>query len=106
MAEETLELGGNIQLTGFTGLMPGSMTIIKKIVGTYTKRYGELVTNFERLQLVMKPIHQTADVPHNFQINAKVIHSGKVIASESEDRNVFHAIDDSLKKIEAMLIHN
>ena len=103
MAEETLELGGNIQLTGFTGLMPGSMTIIKKIVGTYTKRYGELVPDFEKLQLVMKPIHQTSDKPGIFQINSKMIHAGKVLASESEDRNIFHAIDDSLKKIEAMI---
>jgi ribosome-associated translation inhibitor RaiA len=100
-AEERLELGGNIELSGFTGLMPGSMTIIKKLVGTYTKRYTELKPDFERLQLTMKPIHQTTDNPKIFHIDARMIHSGKVVASDTENRNIFHAIDSSLKKIES-----
>ena len=99
--QESLELGGNIELTGFTGLMPGSMTIIKKIVGTYAKKYSEMKSDFERLQLTMKSIHQTTDIPKNFQINAKVIHGGRVVASETDNRNLFHAIDSALKKIEA-----
>lgn len=101
MTEETLELGGHIELSGFTGLMPGSMTIIKKIVGSYTKRYTELKPDFEKLQLNMKAIHQTTETPKQFQLNAKMIHSGKVVASQAEDRNIFHAIDSCLKKIEA-----
>ncbi len=105
MAEETLELGGNIELTGFTGLMPGSMTIIKKIVGSYAKRYSEIKSDFEKLHLTIKPIHQTTDVPKLFQLNAKMIHAGKVVTSETEDRNIFHAIDDALKKIEAEISH-
>jgi len=101
MAEETLELGGNIELSGFTGLMPGSMTIIKKIVGTCTKRYTELRPDFEKLQLTMKGVHQTTDTPKIFHINGKMIHGGKVVTSEAEDRNIFRAIDNVLKKIEA-----
>lgn len=96
--EETLQLGGNIQLTGFTGLMPGSMTIIKKVVGTYTKRYSELKSDFERLELTMKPIHKTTEQAKNFQINAKMIYGGRVATSEVEDRNLFHAVDSCLKK--------
>ncbi|MFT4343359.1 MAG: HPF/RaiA family ribosome-associated protein [Candidatus Woesearchaeota archaeon] len=107
MAEEknnevkVVELGGNIKLTGFSELVPGSMTIIKKIVGTYTKRYAELVDDFTALEMVLKPIHKTEKVAKNFQVNAKMIHAGKVVAAEAEDRNVFKAIDDVLKKIEA-----
>ncbi|MCB9359364.1 hypothetical protein H6503_05515 [Candidatus Woesearchaeota archaeon] len=100
-SDDTLELGGHIELTGFVNLMPGSMTIIKKIVGTYTKRYNDLVKNFEKLHLTMKPIHNTTDKPKLFHINAKMIYEGKVMSSQSEDRNVFHAIDAALKKIEA-----
>lgn len=99
--QNTLELGGNIELTGFKDLMPGSMTIIKKIVGTYTKKYTELRPDFERLQLLLKSIHQTTNVPKNFEINAKLIYGGKVVASETEARNLFHAVDNVLKKIEA-----
>jgi ribosome-associated translation inhibitor RaiA len=101
MAEETLELGGHIELSGFVDLMPGSMTIIKKIVGSYTKRYTEIKPDFEKLHLIMKPIHQTTNIPKLFHLNAKMIHSGKVVTSEAEDRNLFHAIDSCLKKIEA-----
>ncbi|MFT4303607.1 MAG: hypothetical protein ACMXYG_03515 [Candidatus Woesearchaeota archaeon] len=100
-SSDTLELGGHIELTGFVGLMPGSMTIIKKIVGTYTKRYTDLVKDFQKLNLAMKPIHHTTDKPKIFHINAKMIHEGRVTASEAEDRNIFHAIDSALKKIEA-----
>jgi ribosome-associated translation inhibitor RaiA len=99
--EEVLELGGNIELTGFTGLVPGSMTIIKKVVGTYAKKYSELKTDFQKLHLTMKPIHKTTQQAKNFQVNAKMIYGGRVAASESEDRNLFRAIDAALKKIEA-----
>jgi len=101
MAEETLELGGNIELSGFTGLMPGSMTIIKKIVGTCTKRYNELKPDFEKLQLTMKTIHETTETSKIYHIDAKMIHGGKVVASDAEDRNIFKAIDAALKRIEA-----
>lgn len=101
--DDTLELGGNIQLSGFKDLIPGSMTIIKKIVGTYAKRYGDLVENFEKLSLHCKPIHKTTEEAKNFHIDAKVVYSGKVTTSKAEERNIFTAIDDSLKKIEAEL---
>ena len=100
MTEETLELGGNIELSGFTGLMPGSMTIIKKIVGTCTKKFTELKPDFEKLQLTMKGVHQTTDTPKIFHLDGKMIYGGKVVTSEAEDRNIFRAIDIVLKKIE------
>lgn len=99
--DKTLELGGNIELSGFKDLIPGSMTIIKKIVGTYVKRYGDLVNNFEKLHLHCKPIHKTTDEAKLFHIDAKVVYSGKVATSKTENRNIFTAIDDSLKKIES-----
>jgi ribosome-associated translation inhibitor RaiA len=99
--DKILELGGNIELSGFKDLIPGSMTIIKKIVGTYVKRYSDLVQNFEKLHLHCKAIHKTTDEAKLFHIDAKVIYSGKVATSKTENRNIFTAIDDALKKIEA-----
>ncbi len=101
--DDTLELGGHIELSGFKDLIPGSMTIIKKIVGTYAKKYGDLVDNFEKLQLHCKPIHKTTEEAKYFHLDAKVIYAGKVVTSKTEDRNIFTAIDDALKKIEAEL---
>jgi ribosome-associated translation inhibitor RaiA len=104
-SEETLELGGNIQLSGFSELVPGSMTIIKKLVGTYTKHYMEECQDFQQLHLTLKPIHKTGDVPKLFEIHAKVVHGGRVIVSQCEDRNVFTAVDTALKKIQAEIGH-
>lgn len=35
---DTLELGGNIQLTGFSELNGGQMIVLKKIVGNYCEK--------------------------------------------------------------------
>lgn len=99
--DDTLELGGNIELSGFKELIPGSMTIIKKIVGTYAKKYADILDDFEKLQLHCKPIHKTTKDAKNFHLDAKIIHGGKVVTSKTENRNIFHAIDDALKKLEA-----
>ena len=39
--EDTVELGGNIQLNGFSRLDGASMIILKKIVGNYAKKIAE-----------------------------------------------------------------
>jgi ribosome-associated translation inhibitor RaiA len=101
--EETFELGGNIILTGFRNLMPGSMTIIKKIVGSYAKGYSEIKSDFQKLHLTMKTIHQTTDTPKNFHLNATVQFGGRIIAAETEDRNLFTGLDIVLKKVEKEL---
>ena len=44
----TLELGGNIQLTGFRDLDPAALVIVKKIVGNFVKemnRDGKVVAS-------------------------------------------------------------
>ena len=99
--EKAFVLGGNIELTGFKELVPGSMTIIKKIIGTYVKRYSELKPDFEKLKLTLKSIHQTTDVPKNFEIKARLLFRGGEADSEITERNLFSAIDSVLKKIEA-----
>ena len=38
---DVLELGGSIQLSGFSGIDGGQMVVVKKIVGNYAKRLSD-----------------------------------------------------------------
>ena len=96
--EETMKLGGNIELSGFSGLDKASVVVLKKIVGNYAKRMSDISMNFETLSLVMKKIHET-EASKKFEIHAKMLDNGKPHVSEVVDRNLFVAIDNSLKKI-------
>ena len=95
---ESMRLGGNIELTGFNELDNSSMVVLKKIVGNYAKRMSELTHKFEVLSLVMKPIHKT-EASNKYEIHAKLMDNGKPVTSQITDRNLFFAVDTSLKKI-------
>lgn len=100
--DDVLELGGSIQLSGFSSVDKASMIILKKIVGNYAKKFSERSENFESLGLTAKPIHQNQDsAPNKYELHAKLVDNGKVYASEVTDNNVFVAVDSALKKVEA-----
>lgn len=98
--DEVLNLGGSIELAGFSSLDGGSMIILKKIVGNYAKKMSERSDKFEKLSLVMKPVHER-EHSELYEIYGKLIDNGKLISSKSADRNLFVAVDGALKKIES-----
>jgi hypothetical protein len=97
---DALQLGGNIELSGFREIDPASMVIVKKIVGNYARRFSEQCENFEKLSLTVKVVHET-EASKKFEINGMVIDKGKTYTSSLTDRNVFVVIDSVLKKIGA-----
>ena len=94
MEDNVLQLGGNIELSGFSSVDGGTMIILKKIVGNYVKRISTKVENFEKLSLTMKTVHN-----NQFEVHAQMLDNGQQFASEITDRNLFVAIDSALKKI-------
>ena len=92
--EETLQLGGNIELTGFNELDRGMMVILKKIVGNYARKMSDKSTQFEKLSLTMKKVGTD-----QYEVHAKLIDNGQTKTSEVTERNVFVAVDTCLKKI-------
>ena len=96
---ETIELRGNIQLTGFSDLDSGQMIVLKKIVGNYARKLSEKSQKFEQLSVTMKPVHET-ESSKIYELHAKLMDNGKPIVGEASDRNLFAAINDVLKKIE------
>lgn len=96
---DALQLGGNIELSGFGEMEPGSMVVLKKIVGNYARKFSSKCESFEKLFLRMKKIHET-ESSKKFEIHGMVIDKGKTYTSSLTDRNVFVVVGSVLKKIE------
>jgi len=96
--DDIMQLGGSIELSGFRGIDGSSMVVLKKIVGNYAKRMSEIAEKFEKLSLIMKPVHET-EKSELYEIHAKLLNNGKLVVSEVTERNLFVAVDNALKKI-------
>ena len=94
MEDNVLELGGNIELSGFSGLDGGTMIILKKIIGNHVKRMTLKSNKFEKLSLSMKTVHN-----NQFELHAKMLDNGHAYTSELVERNIFSGVDGVLKKI-------
>ncbi len=98
MDDESVKLGGNIELTGFRDIDSSSMIVLKKIIGNHARRISEMSEKMENLHVTLKPIHQR-EKGEKYEVHAKLLDNGKVYAAESVDRNLFVAVDDVLKKM-------
>lgn len=99
-----IELGGNITLVGFKELGHAEFLIVKKVVGNYARKFSEK-TPFTNLRLTLKPIHKTTDEVTKFEIKANLEIDGTYYHADIVEHNLFVAIDDILKKLEAQLKH-
>lgn len=99
-SDDTTTLGGNIQLSGFRDMDRSSMIILKKIVGNYARRFSEICQQFESLHLTMKAVHER-EKSEKYEIHAQVVDKGEQYNAKMTDRNLFFAIDNTLKKIES-----
>ena len=102
MNEETIKLGGNIELSGFHEMDGSIMIVLKKIIGNHAKRMTEKTTNFEKLSIHMKKVHEK-EASKLYELHAKLLDNGKLLTSEATERNVFVAVDSALKGVFAQL---
>ena len=93
----TVELGGNISLTGFSELEPANMIVLKKIVGNYARKMSDALKDFQKLSLTMKKIHER-EKSEKYELHAKLV-ADRTYVSEVIDRNLYVAVDSALKKI-------
>ena len=98
MDEENHKLGGNIELSGFRDTDSSSMIILKKMIGNYANKLGELTKKMERLHITLKSIHER-EKSEKYEVHAIIIDNGKIYSSEAVDRNLFVAVDSVLKKL-------
>lgn len=92
MEERVLQLGGNIELSGFGELEPGVMIVLKKIIGNYARKMSDKCRNFEKLSLTMKTVH-AKERGEKYELHAKMIEKGKPYTASHVDRNLFVAVD-------------
>jgi hypothetical protein len=99
---DSTELGGNITLVGFKEVDRAEFVVVKKIIGSYTRKLSDTVPGFERITVTLKSVHKTEEGHPKFELHAKAIVSGKPLASEVVERNLFVGLDDVLKKVLVM----
>jgi ribosome-associated translation inhibitor RaiA len=100
--DDSMQLGGNIELSGFRDIDGASMVVLKKIIGNYGRKFTGIANNFESLKVTMKPVHET-EKSENYEVHARIFLQGKPVVSEAVERNLFVAIDAALKKIESQI---
>ena len=98
--DDSMQLGGNIELSGFKDIDGASMVVLKKIIGNYGRRFSDISDKFESLKITMKPVHET-EKSEKYEIHAQLMNDGKSVVSEVVERNLFVAVDSALKKIES-----
>ena len=96
--DDVMQLGGNIELSGFKDIDGASMVVLKKIIGNHVRRMTEISDKFESLKVTMKPVHET-EKSEKYEIHAQLMNDGKAVVSEVVERNLFVAVDDALKKV-------
>ena len=93
--EDAQQLGGNIELAGFAEVDGGSMIILKKIIGSYARKFSDRLNGIEKLSIRMKKVGNS-----QFEVSGALHKDGQQFNSEVVDYNLFVAIDQILKKIE------
>ena len=102
---ESLILGGNIELVGFKQVSMADVVVVKKLVGHYTRKIQEHSQNFEKIQVFLKEIHKVEDNSKH-EVHVKVLDNGKAFSSEVVDKNLFVALDEALKKTLGEVTHH
>jgi len=97
--EDSVELGGNIKLSGLKDLDRSEVIVIKKIVGTFARRFSEICDEFEELNINFKKFRKK-EKSEMFELKAHVRDKGKQYDSKESGRNLFFVLDEALKKLE------
>jgi ribosome-associated translation inhibitor RaiA len=93
--EETasIELGGNISLSGFSSEDFTELIVVKKIVGQYARKLTD-ISECTHLAVHRRPIHSSeVEIAVHADVN------GSRLSADSTQHNLFVALDDALKKI-------
>ena len=103
VSSDTVALGGNIELSGFRDIPSASMSVLRKIVGTYARRFSEICKQFEKLSLHMKKVNE-GEHSEKYEVHASVLDKGSLLTASNTDRNLFFAVDTALKRVESEIL--
>jgi len=95
--DDTQKLGGNIELSGFSSLDHGSQIVLRKIIGSYARKFSDKMNGIDLLKLAVSASEGNIEVQGGLEVKG-ASHSAKVTES-----NVFVAVDKALKELEKKL---
>ena len=87
-----IKLGGNIVLEGCDDLEPATLIVLKKMVGNYARKISDK-NAFDELNIKLEPSDGKC------KISASIIRTGSQDKRESENVNMFFALNDALKDL-------
>ena len=91
LMDSAVRLGGNIELFGVENLDHATMIVLKKIIGTYARKFSE--KGLDRLSV-------SFSVP---EIKIEAVSQGNTFLSSASHSNVFFGVDAALKGIEKQI---
>lgn len=86
-----IELGGGIFLENFDELDKGMLSVIKKIIGNYTRKISSSILGYKKIVVCIKEKSE-------FEIHVKV-EADKSIESIAKNKNLFFALDKALAQV-------
>lgn len=99
--DSSINLGGVIELSGFSSLDNGTMAVLKKIIGNYTRKFIDRTQGFEKVSMHLKKLKSYEENDLGlFELHGKVLINGKMHNSEVTERNIFFAVDSVMKKLQ------
>ena len=96
---DSTELGGNITLVGFKEIDKAELVVVKKLVGSYTRKLSDTVSGFESITVTLKLVHHTEEGNPKYELHARVNVKGNPCVAEVVDRNLFVGLDSVLNKV-------
>lgn len=100
---EDINLGGNIQLSGFKVISKTEFVIVKKIIGSYARKFSDNLEGYENLKINIKEVHKS-EGSRKFEIHAMLEFKGKIESTKITEKNIFVGIDAALKKLESAVM--
>jgi len=82
-----VRLGGNIELYGVENLDGATMVVLKKIIGTYARKFSE--KGLERLSVSFS----------GTDIKVEAVAQSNTLTSSASHENMFFSLDNALKDI-------
>ncbi len=86
-----VRLGGNIELFGVENLDGATMIVLKKIIGTYARKFSE--KGLDRLSVAFV----------GKEIKVEAVSQGSLHAAQAAHDNLFFSLDQALKEIQQKL---
>ncbi|MBI5392430.1 hypothetical protein HZA96_01050 [Candidatus Woesearchaeota archaeon] len=91
-----VQLGGNIELTGFDNIRISDQIVLKKIIGSFVKQISTQHQQFQKCSIVFLNPAKEASEQYHLKIQLML---DKEYNAEMQDNNMYFALDKACKAV-------